>query len=482
MSRFCPGMELDRAKVFAHIDQNLPEHITKLQELIRQPSISPENKGVRDCANLVLRYFEELGCKPRLVETTGNPVVYGKYDAGADKTIIIYMMYDTMPVDEPGWRVDPLAGEIVEMPPFGRCLVARGAYNTKGELRAFLNACESIKTTGQELPVNLIFVAEGEEELGSRHLPQFFAKYSRELQDAEAVFFPWCSQDRNGKAILYLGVKGIVFFELELDGNSWGRGPREFGIHGSNKAWVDSPAWRMTQALSTMTSPDGNKVLIRDFYKNVKVPTQEDRELLARLEKTFDETPQKTEMKVDRLIGDAQGIEALKKYMFDPTLNIDGLWSGYIGPETKTLLPHKITVKMDVRLVPNMTTKDVIPMIRKHMDEHGFPEVTVRVLESGYGWARTSHKSPPAKALINAFKEMGKEPEIWPTLAGSAPFSMFSQEPLNLPVVDGGLGHGALAHSPNEYIVIDEGGPTGELASMEKSYVAILENFGKMGG
>ena len=473
-------MVLDRAKVFVYVEENIPNHIANVQELVRQPSISPENKGVRECANLVLRYFRDLGAKGNLVETSGNPVVLGKYDAGADKTIVAYMMYDTMPVDEPGWRVDPLAGELVDMPPFGRCLMARGAYNTKCELRAFLNACESIKATGQELPVNLILVAEGEEELGSRHLPEFLEKHGRDLEGADAVFFPWCTQDRNGKVVMYLGVKGIVFFELELDGASWGRGPKEFGIHGSNKAWVDSPTWRMTQALATMTSPDGNKVLVKDFYKSVKVPTQEDMELLARLEKTFDETPSKTEMKIDRFIGDTHSVEALKKYMFDPTLNIDGLWSGYIGPETKTLLPHKITAKMDVRLVPNMTTAEVIPMMRKHLDDHGFKEVQIRVLEAGYGWARTSYLSPAAKALARTYAEFGKEPEIWPTLAGSAPFAMFNQPPLKLPFVYGGLGHGALAHSPNEYIVIDEGGPTGGLASMEKSYVAILDNFSKM--
>ena len=121
-------------------------------------------------------------------------------------------------------------------------------------------------------------------------------------------------------------------------------------------------------------------------------------------------------------------------------------------------------------------------MVRKHLDEKGFREVQIRVLEAGYGWARTSYKSPIAKALAKSYLEMGKEPEIWPTLAGSAPFAWFSQEPLNLPFVFGGLGHGALAHSPNEYVVIDEGGPTGGLASMEKSYVAIIENLSRMQG
>src|SRR5713101_8950331 len=226
-------MFLDREKVSAYIDQNIQSHISKLQELVRQPSSSLENKGIRECASLVLRYFKDLGCKTSLVETSGNPVVYGKYDAGTKKTIVVYMMYDTMPADEKGWKVDPFAGTLVDQPPFGRCLIARGAYNTKGELRAFLNACESIKATGQELPVNIILVAEGEEELGSRHLPEFMKRYEKELQGADTVFFPTCEQNSEGQVQQVLGAKGIVYFELELDGAHWSKGPREFGIHGS---------------------------------------------------------------------------------------------------------------------------------------------------------------------------------------------------------------------------------------------------------
>src|SRR5712692_2644500 len=446
-------MFLDREKVFANIDQNIQSHISKLQELVRQPSSSLENKGIRECASLVLRYFKDLGCKTSLVETTGNPVVYGRYYAGAKRTIVVYMMYDTMPADEEDWKVDPFAGTLVDQPPFGRCLVARGAMNTKGQLRAFLNACESIKATGQELPVNMILVAEGEEELGSRHLPEFIKKYEKELQEADLVFSPTCEQDPGGHVQQILGAKGIVYFELELDGSHWTKGPREFGIHGSLKACVDSPVWRMIQALSTMTSPDGNKVLIKNFYNNITVPNQEDLELLSRLEKVW--TPEREKeafgpYKINSFIDDSHGVEMLKKHFFSPTLNIDGIWGGYTGPEGKTLLPHKITLKMDVRLVPNMRVRDILPMIREHLDTHGFREIQIRELVGGYGWSRTSYKHPAAQALIRSYREFGKEPEILPTVSGSWPNSMFSQAPLNLAVVRGGLGHGALLHSPNE--------------------------------
>ncbi len=472
---------LQREKIFAHIDSNYETHLGKVQELIRQPSISAENRGVRECAELIKRHLQDLGCKDsKLVETSGFPVVYGKYDAGADKIIVIYMMYDTQPVDDPGWSVPPLEGKVVDQPPFGKCIMARGAINTKGELQAFLNACESIQATGQEMPVNLIFVAEGEEELGSRHLPEFIKKYTSELSKADAVFFPYADQDQKGKVTMTLGVKGIVYFELQLDGENWGYGPTKFDIHGSNKAWVDSPAWHMIQVLSTMTSKDGNKVLINKFYDNVVPPTKEDSELLDKLDKTFDETAMKDLMKVERFIEDSHGRDALLKYLYSPTLNINGIWAGYTGPGTKTSLPYKITAKVDVRLVPNMKVEEVLPKIRRHLDKHGFKEVEIIELEEGYGWAKTSIREPAAQAILKTHREFGHEPEIWPHIAGSAPFCMFNREPLNLPFVIGGLGHGGRAHAPNEYIVVEEEGPTGGLATLEKSYVAILDNLAKI--
>ncbi len=472
---------MERQKVFDYIDKHYEEHVKKLQEFVRQPSISAENRGVRECAELIKKYLADLGCKDaRLVETSGHPVVYGNYNASADKTIIIYMMYDTQPVDEPGWTVPPLEGRVVDVKPFGKCLMARGAINTKGELRAFLNACESIKAVGQEIPVNLMFVAEGEEELGSRHLPEFIQKYLNELKKANAVLFPSAQQNQKGKVMMELGVKGIVYFELELDGKSWGHGPSQYDIHGSNKAWVDSPAWRMIQALSTMTTRDGNRVLIDGFYQNVAQPSPEDRELLDKMEETFDEDSVKDVMKVERFIEDVHGEQALLKYLYSPTLNIDGIWSGYTGPGTKTVLPYKITAKVDVRLVPNMTVEEALPKIKHHLDKYGFKEIRIVELEEGYGWAKTSINEPAAQAVLKTYREFGHEPEIWPHIAGSAPFCMFNRDPLNLPFVMGGLGHGARAHAPNEYLVVEEGGPTAGLRTLEKSYVTILDNLSKM--
>jgi len=471
-----------KERAYERVSQDIDEHAENLVSFIQKRSVSPLNIGVKEAAKYLRRVLDGIGfTSTRLVETSGNPVVYGEVDVGAAKTVLAYSMYDTMPADEPGWTVDPFAGTIKNVEPFGDTLIARGAYNTKGPLMAFLNSVDSILKSGQDPPVNIIFAAEGEEEMGSRHLPEFIRDCEKDLLRADVLFFPTANQNSKGKVVVTLGVKGIVYFELEVDGKEWGRGPTEFGIHGSNKAWVDSPAWRLVKALSTMVDETGNKVLIDGFHDDVAVPTEEDEELLQRLEDTFDEEEVKERMKVERFIDDLHGVDALRKYLFSPSLNIDGIWSGYTEAGTKTLLPNRATAKVDIRFVPNMSVEDGIPMVRGHLDKHGFTDVKIRLLEPGYTWARTSVDSPHAQALLKSLGEFSGQIEIWPTLAGSAPFSMFTAPPLNLPFIDGGMGHGSLAHSPNEYLVLGEGGPTGGLLTMEKSFISILDNLSKVG-
>jgi len=463
---------------YGQIEKDINQHIDNLISFIKQPSVSPQNVGIRDAAVLLAKKLDRIGFKStKRAETSGNPVVYGELDAGADMTVLAYSMYDTMPADEPGWTVDPFAGTVKEVNPFGATLVARGAFNTKGPLVAFLNSLDSILKSGQEPPVNVIFAAEGEEELGSRHLHQFIEAYQNELKRADVLFFPFASQNSRGKVVLTLGVKGISYFELEIDGKDWGKGPTEFGIHGSNKAWVDSPVWRMIRALSTMVDNTGNKVLIEDFYDDVGVPSEEDEALVKKLENTFDEEEAKESIRVKRFIDDLHGTGALRNYLFSPSLNVNGIWAGYTGPGSKTLLPNKITAKVDIRFVPNMKVENGIPMVRKHLDKLGFGEVKIRSLEGGYNWARMSVNHPYTRALLTSMGEFSSNVEVWPTLAGSAPFSLFASPPLELPFVFGGMGHGELAHSPNEYLVIGEGGPTGGLLTMEKSIVSILGNL-----
>ncbi|MEM3011571.1 MAG: M20/M25/M40 family metallo-hydrolase, partial [Candidatus Bathyarchaeia archaeon] len=203
-------------KIHKHIDKNFDNHLKLVQEFIRQPSISAEGKGMKETAEMVKGFIEQIGGTAKIVPTKGWPVVYGELWAKTEKTLIVYGMYDVQPVEEEEgmWIVPPFSGKIIDMKPLGKCLVSRGIYNTKGSLRAFFNACQSILEVEGKLPINLIFVIEGEEELGSIHLPDFVKEYETKLKKADAVFFPIPAQDMKGKVIMELGVKGIIYLEL----------------------------------------------------------------------------------------------------------------------------------------------------------------------------------------------------------------------------------------------------------------------------
>ena len=479
------------AKIYEYIDEHIDEHTTNIQELLQQPSSSKTDyEGTRQCAQLVKKYFLDLGCgEVELFESgeltytgwPGYPVVYGEYDAGAEKTLIIYMMYDTQPAEEE-WISPPLEARLVDMEPFGKTIVARGAINTKGPLRAFLNACESIKAVEGELPVNLKFVAEGEEELMSPSLPKFMEQYKDRLKGADAAFFPGASQDGNGKVRVSLGCKGSFGFVLECEGGAWG-GPAHFDIHSSQQAWVDNPAWRLIQALSTMYDQQNHKILIDGWYDGVKPPSPEEMELIDTLAQTFDEEAIKETIGVEQFADDLHGKELLIRYLYSTLLIIFHIHSGSPVSSSMRVLgvvPHKANTRINARLVPDQEIQHVLPKIQAHLKKHGYEDIDI-VEPSGYPWSKTSLKEPIVQALIGTYREFGTEPEVWPHTVGSAPFYLFTHKNyLNVPIVGGGLGHGGRAHSPNEYFVIEGNDKVGGLAACEKSYVALLKHFAEL--
>ena len=441
-------------RVHQRIDDHFEEHLERVQEYVRQPSISADGTGIKETAEMTKGFIEELGGTAKTVSTKGWPVIYGELSSGVEKTLLIYGMYDVQPVEEERrmWNVPPFSGKIVKMEPFGECLVSRGAINTKAPLRAFFNACESILKVDGKLPVNLIFTIEGEEELGSIHLPQFVKQYQSELAKADAMFFPIPAQDPKGKVVMHLGVKGIIYMDLICQGGEWG-GPTKRGIHSSSAAWVDSPVWRLFWALTSMKNLDG-RIVIKDFYENVSPPSPEEEELLEKLEETFDEETIRGELDVLRFSGGLHGIDLLKHYLYSPTINVDGIIAGHTGPGTKTVLPHMAKAKVDIRLVPHMKTEDTVEKFENHLRRHGFADIKVEIHDC-YPWSQVTVKEKIVQAMIRTYRKHGYEPEIWPRMGGSAPFYLFNQPPLNLPYAIGGLGHGSRAHSPNEYMMVE---------------------------
>lgn len=459
--------------VYAHIDENIDAHVGALQRWMRQPSISAQNIGVREMAELVRQDLADLGFQEaELVETDGHPGVWGYYDAGAEKTLAVYMMYDVQPVNPEDWESPPFEANIVETG-MGKVLMARGATNQKGPQRAFLNAVQSIIATEGTLPVNLMITAEGEEELGSPHYPQIVDKYEARLKTADGVLFPMPRQNPAGDTALILGVKGFLYFEAEAAGGDWG-GPRSAEIHGSYKVLVDSPVWRLNQALASLTTPDGNTVRVPGFYDDIRPPTEEEQTLInGRLANWSDEVMQGS-FQVGRWIDGLSGRDAIVEMHYQPTLNIDGIWAGYTGEGVKTILPHKATAKIDSRLPYGQDPDKQLAKIRAYLDAQGFGDIVLRKL-SGYPAAQTSVHSELAQAVIQVVNKYGRPPTVDPRIAGSAPFYEFTER-LQLPMMPVGLGHGSGAHAPNEYYVIEpaEGSDIAGLADIEKAYVDIL--------
>ena len=468
-----PPYDGDHAAVYAHIDANLDAHIAELQRWLQQRSISAQNDGIEAMAELLRGDLERLGFKEaERVPTSGHPGVWGFYDAGAPKTLLVYMMYDVQPVNEADWRSPPFEANLVEHE-LGTVVMARGATNQKGPERAFLNAVASIIAAEGTLPVNLMIAAEGEEEMGSPHYPEIVDRYEARMRTADGVVFPFNAQDPTGDVEMSLGVKGIIYFELEAAGGPSG-GPARAEIHGSYKALVDAPALRLARAIASLVTPDGNTILVPGYYDGVRAPTDEEQRLVNALADRWNDVRLQQALGVSRWIDGVAGREAIMKYLYDPTLNVDGIWGGYTEAGVKTILPHKVTAKMDSRLPPGLDPDTALERIRRHLAAGGFTDVTVRSME-GYPAAQTSVDAPLVQAAIGVLRKHGVTPSVSPRLAGSAPFYQFTER-LGLPLVFSGLGHGSGAHAPGEYMVIRprEGSRVAGLADVEKAYVDLI--------
>jgi len=470
--RIQPYLESHDA-VYAHIDANLDTHLASIQRWLRQPSISAQDVGIDEMAELVRADLEDLGfTETALVPTDGHPGVWGWYDAGAEKTLVVYLMYDVQPVDPEDWESPPFAAEVIDHD-LGKVVMARGATNQKGPERALLNALESIIAVDGTLPVNIMITAEGEEELGSPHYPQIVDAYEDRLRTADAVLFPFNSQRPDGRINVILGVKGIIYFEMIATGGSWG-GPADAEIHGSYKAIVDSPVWRLVKALSTLVSEDGNTILVPGYYDDIRPPNDEESMLInAGVEQWSDQQMQEM-LGVSRWIDDKTGVDAAMELLYTTTLNIDGIWGGYTGEGTKTILPHQATAKVDSRLPPDIDPDEAMAKIRAHLDNNGYSDIEIRQL-GGYPASQTSVEAPPVQAALSVFRKYSTDLSVQPRIAGSAPFYQFTQR-LGLPLVPAGLGFGTGAHAPNEIMLIEpaEGTRAVGLADVEKAYVDFI--------
>src|SRR5215475_1696446 len=448
--------ESDLSAIRTQIEKHHDETVQRLQEWIKQPSIAAENKGVTEGCDLTMRFLREAGFgQVTKLPTDGQPGIFATLDAGAPKTLGLYFMYDVKQADPAEWSSPPWEAALVDKPQLGTVLVGRGAVNQKGPEASFIAALHVIRAAGRKLPVNLVLVAEGEEEIGSPHFPQIVSRSEvvAALRRCMGIFTPSAGQDLDGVVTMTLGAKGVVEVELVSSGERWGRGPRH-DIHSSNKARVDSPAWHLVEALTTLVSSDGNEPAIEGFADKARPISSGEKAMIATAAQRLDEAVAKKQLGVERWVNDGSWEQALEMLMSRPTVNIEGLVGGYTGPGGKTILPHRAVAKIDMRLVPDMKASEALAALKAHLAKNGFGDIEVN-MTGGYDPNSTAADAALIRAQTAVYKHHNIDPIILPRSAGSWPGYVFTNEPLRLAAGHFGFGHGSGAHAPDEYYVVE---------------------------
>jgi acetylornithine deacetylase/succinyl-diaminopimelate desuccinylase-like protein len=446
----------DLNPIYAQIEKHHDQAVQRLQEWIKQPSIAAENRGVNEGCELTMRFLREAGFdQVTKIPTDGQPGIFATLDAGAPKTLGLYFMYDVKQVDPAEWSSPPWAAELVEKPGLGTVLIGRGAVNQKGPEASFIAALHAIRAAGRKLPVNLVLVAEGEEEIASPHFPQIVRRpeVAAALRPCLGIFMPSAEQDLDGAVTMTLGAKGVVELELVSSGERWGRGPRH-DIHSGNKPRVDSPAWHLVEALVTLVSSDGNDPAIEGFADKARPLSGAEKTMIAAAAQRLNEAVAKKQLGVEHWVHDVSWQEALELLMSRPTVNIEGLVGGYTGPGGKTILPHRAVAKIDMRLVPDMKANEALAALKAHLAKRGFGGIEVN-MTGGYNPNSTPADAALIRAQTAVYKRSGIDPIVLPRSGGSWPGYVFTEEPLHLAAGHFGIGHGSGAHAPDEYYVIE---------------------------
>jgi len=460
MPRWAHARPSDLDAIHAEIEKRHDESVKRLQDWIRQPSIAAENRGMNEGCELTMRMLREAGFQlAAKVPTDGQPGIFATLDAGAPRTLGLYYMYDVKQADPAEWSSPPFEAALVDKPGLGKVVMGRGAVNQKGPEASFLAALLAIHGAGNKLPVNLVFVAEGEEEIGSPHFPQIVRRpeVTAALKNCLGIFMPSASQGLDGEVTMTLGAKGVIECELISSGERWGRGPRK-DVHSSNKARLDSPAWHLVEALATLVSPDGNDPAIEGFADKARPISEAEKKMIAEASRRLSETEAKKLLGVEHWVHDVSWREALELLMSRPTVNIEGLVGGYTGPGGKTILPGRAVAKLDLRLVPEMTAAEALAALRAHLAKKGFGDIEVR-MTGGYDPNSTPADAALIRVETEVYRKGGIDPVILPRSAGSWPGYVFTGEPLHLAAGPFGLGHGSGAHAPDEYYVIESKNP-----------------------
>ena len=446
--------------VLKHVDSHMDTLVSDLQTLIRQPSVSAKNEGIEECAKLVSKLLKKSGISSEILRLKKNvaPIVFGEITSkqNPEKTLMFYNHYDVQPAEPFDlWDDPPFSGTRK-----GNKIFGRGATDDKGELITRIKAVEAcLKTTG-DVPCNVKFVIEGEEETGSAHIEDYLKKYKKKFS-CDGVIWEFGYVDAKNRPIIGLGMKGLLFVELSVKESI-----RD--AHSSLAVLIKNPAWRLIDAIKTLRDSDG-KILIKDWYKEVTPFSKNDLELIKT--EPFDENVFKKEFGVTSFVGNKKGMAAKKALVGDATCNIAGFVSGYTGDGAKTVLPGNALVKIDFRLIPKMDPKKQILRLKKHLKSKGFEDVKIKVFH-GEAAARTNSSDPFVTQVKEAADNSFGTSILNVSNAGTGPMYPFV-DILKAPCISIGSTYMfSRIHSPNEFARVDL------LKKTTKCMCLIMNNFG----
>ena len=443
-----------------YVDSNMSNLISDLQALIKQPSVSAKNEGIEECANLVAKMLKKSGIPSEILRLKkAAPLVFGeiKSKQNPKKTLMFYNHYDVQPAEPFDlWDYPPFSGTRK-----GNKIFGRGATDDKGELITRIKAVEACLRTTGDVPCNIKFVIEGEEETGSAHIEEYLKKYQKKFS-SDGVIWEFGYVDAKNRPIIGLGMKGLLFVELSVTESI-----RD--AHSSLAVLIKNPAWRLIEAVKTLRDSDG-KILIKDWYDEVAPFSKKDLKLIDN--EPFDENVFKKEFGIKSFLGNKKGLTAKKALVGDATCNIAGFVSGYIGDGAKTVLPGSALVKIDFRLVPKMDPKQQVMRLKNHLKSKGFPDVKIKVFH-GEAAARTDSSNPFVSQVKEAADKIFGKSILNVSNAGTGPMHSFV-EILEAPCISIGSTYMfSRIHSPNEFARIDL------LKKTTKCICLIMQNFAK---
>jgi acetylornithine deacetylase/succinyl-diaminopimelate desuccinylase-like protein len=444
--------------------------VSDLQLLIRQPSVSAKNNGILECSHLVKKIMDKAGIKTELLfpqQTEGSdksnsfsldpeldrhtnlyPLIYGEVQSKANpqgKTLLFYNHYDVQPEDpiELWENKDAFSGKIS-----GNYIYGRGSSDDKGELITRIKAVEYILKSSGDVPCNIKFIVEGEEEIGSPNLEKFIVQ-NKEKLDCDGVIWEFGYIDEKERPIIMLGLKGILYVEIIAKG-----GPSR-DVHSSLATLIENPAWILVAALKTIRDTDG-KILIKNWYKDVRDFSEAELEMLDK--EPFDEEICKREYGIKKFLNDVKDIEAKKSYEGMPTCNISSLIAGYLGKGSKTIIPNKAIAKLDFRLVPNMDPLIQFKRLCDHMQDQGFNKslLEIKLLQKEWPARTTPVNHPFIKVVEESATGIFGSTIKSISSAATGPMYYFINI-LNVPCVCIGSSYKyGKSHSPNEFARLDK--------------------------